>query len=141
MEYNKLNFKNIGPCQILRKFFANSYELEMPARIGIYPIFNVVDLYPYVADDTSQLTGGKDPSEYFQWLNQMPMAQPLEAEDILHTRVAKSTRKKDYLEYLVKWKERPIEYSTWMNVVELESKGFTVVDLMNKVHDFSPLGV
>ena len=71
----------------------------------------------------------------------MPMAQPLEAEDILGTRVEKSMRKKDYLEYLVKWKEHLVEDSTWMNVVELESKGFTVVDLMNKVHDFSPLGV
>ena len=113
----------------------------MPIGIDISTIFKVVDLYPYVAYDTSQLIGGKDPSEYFQWLNQMPITQPLEAEDILRTRVAKSMRKKDYLEYLVKWKERPIEYSTWMNVAEMESNGFTIVDIMKRVHDFSPQGV
>ena len=60
------------------------------------------------------------------------MAQPLEFEAILDTKVVKSTRKKDYLEYLVKWKKRPTEDSTWMSATELEAKGFILVDLMNR---------
>jgi hypothetical protein len=60
-EYNKLKMKKIGPCRILRKFSANAYELEMPTGIGISPIFNVVDIYPFVADDTGQITGDEDP--------------------------------------------------------------------------------
>jgi hypothetical protein len=44
--------KNIGPCKILRKFVANAYEIEMPENVGISPIFNVTDLYPYRMDDT-----------------------------------------------------------------------------------------
>ena len=61
----------------------------------------------------------------------MHVTQPLEVEAILNTKVVKSTRKKDYLEYLVKWKKRPTEDSTWMSAAELEAKGFTVADLMN----------
>ena len=53
----------------------------------------------------------------------MPVAQPLEVEAILDNKVVKSTRKKDYKEYLVKWKKRP---------TELESKGFTLAYLMNR---------
>eukprot|EP00253_Pinus_taeda_P033336 PITA_33336 len=47
-EYSKLKFKKIGPCKIIRKFSANAYELQLPPGIGISPIFNVADLFPYV---------------------------------------------------------------------------------------------
>ena len=124
--------KKIGPCRIIRKFSANGYELDIPTGVGISPIFNVADLYPYVVGDTGTFTGGEDPTEGLQWVAQMPMTQPLEVEAVLDTRVSKSTRKKDYLEYLVKWKKQTIEYSTWMSTAQLEAKGFTVSDLMNK---------
>ena len=106
-EYNKLKMKKIGPSRILRKFSVNAYELEMPIGVGISPIFNVADLYPYVVGDNGTFTEGEDPTEDLQWVGQMPVTQPLEFEAILDTRVSKSTWKKDCLEYLFKWKERP----------------------------------
>ena len=80
-------------------------ELDMPTGVGISPIFNVADLYPYVAGDNGTFIEGEDPIKYLQWVRQMPVTQPLEVEVILGTKVVKSTRKKDYLEYLVKWKK------------------------------------
>ena len=55
-EYNKLKLKKIRPCKILRKFFANAYEIEMLKDAGISPIFNVVDLYKYHAGEISEAT-------------------------------------------------------------------------------------
>ena len=55
-EYNKLKFKKIGPCTILRIFFANAYEIELPPDIEISPIFNVVDLYRYEDRDIDDTT-------------------------------------------------------------------------------------
>jgi hypothetical protein len=43
--------KKIGPCKISRKFDSNAYEIELPDDVGISPIFNVSDLYPYWKDD------------------------------------------------------------------------------------------
>jgi hypothetical protein len=55
--------KNIGPCKILRKFDANAYEIELPNDVGISPIFNVSDLYPYREYDTE----GSEYREKVQW--------------------------------------------------------------------------
>ena len=49
-KYNKLKFKKIAPCKILRNFSTNAYEIELPPDVGISPIFNIVDLYKYQAE-------------------------------------------------------------------------------------------
>jgi hypothetical protein len=52
--YNKLNMKKRGPCKILRKFEANAYKIELSDGVGVSPIFNVADLYPYRADEVGE---------------------------------------------------------------------------------------
>ena len=48
-EYSKIKLMKIGPCKILRKFLANACELDLPTGIGISPLFNLENLYPYQA--------------------------------------------------------------------------------------------
>ena len=45
----------------------------MPIGVGISPIFNVANLYPYVAGDTGTFAEGEDPTEDLQWVAQIPM--------------------------------------------------------------------
>jgi hypothetical protein len=113
--YNKLKMKKIGPCWIIRKFGANAYEIELPEGIGISPIFNVSDLYPYKAEEAE--ADSKQPE--VQWAKQMPVAEKPQMESILDKRVSKRTRRKEYFEYLIKWKGHPVEDASWENEAEI----------------------
>jgi hypothetical protein len=96
--YNKLKMKNIGPSKVIRKFGANAYEIELPDGVGISPIFNVVDLYPYRAEEE----GVEEEQKEVQWTKQMPVADKPQMEGIIDKRISKKTKRKEYFEYLVK---------------------------------------
>jgi hypothetical protein len=126
--YNKLKMKKIGPCKILRKFDANAYEIELPDDVGISPIFNISDLYPYREDDTER----SEDQEKIQWEKQMPVAEKPQMEKIVDQRIGKKTRRKTYFEYLVKWKGHPIEDASWENEVDIQKHGKSVQELMDR---------
>jgi hypothetical protein len=49
--YKKLKMKKIRSCNILWKFEANDYEIELSNNVGISPIFNIAYMYPYREDE------------------------------------------------------------------------------------------
>ena len=104
-----MNF--FGPCKILKKFdCGNAYENELPNDMNISSIFNVAHLYKYHESEDEVYV-----------LDDYPKKKIEEVEQILEQRVGKSMRRKDYYKYLVKWKNRPSEDSTWISQSKLDS--------------------
>ena len=89
--YNKIKMKKFWPCKIFKKFDSgNAYEVELPDDMDIYLILNIVDLYNYHELDDEVVVSEDYPKKQIE-----------EIEDILGQRVGKSTRGKDYYEYLI----------------------------------------
>ena len=120
--YNKLKMKKIGPCKVLKKIGENAYEIELLDGIRISPIFNVLDLYPCKVEEIGE--EGEQPE--VQWQKKMPIAEKPQMEQILDKRVSKKTRRKEYYEYLVKWKGHPVEDASWETEVEIQRHGQTM---------------
>ena len=103
-----------GPCKILKKFDSgNAYEVELPDDMDISPIFNIAYLYKSHEFEDEVVVSDDYPKKQIE-----------EVEHILDQRVGKSTRGKYYYEYLVKWKNRPIEDASWISHFELDSAQF-----------------
>jgi hypothetical protein len=96
--------------------------------VGISPIFNISDMYPYREDDTKESEDQKE----IQWEKQMPVAEKPQMEKIIDQRIGKKTRRKTYLEYLVKWKGHPIEDASWVNEADIQKHGKSVQELMDR---------
>jgi hypothetical protein len=101
-----MKMKKIGPRRVLMKLGENAYEIELPGEIGISSTFNVSDLYPYEAEEAGARS---DEQPAVQWHKKMPIVENPQMERILEKRVSKKTRQKKYFEYLVKWKNHPVE--------------------------------
>jgi hypothetical protein len=120
--------KKIGPCRILRKFAANAYEIELPNNVGISLIFNVADLYPYRRDEAGESNNQKE----VQWEVQLPTTKKPQMEKIIEQRDGKKTKRKTYPEYLVKWKDHPMEDASWVTEPDILKHGKTVQELMDR---------
>jgi hypothetical protein len=62
----------------------------------------------------------------------MPIAENSHMECILDKRVGKKTRRKQYFEYLVEWKNQPVEDASWETEAEIQKHGQTVWELMDR---------
>ena len=70
----------------------------MPSELNISPVFNILDLTEYHEG------GVEDEITVAQWSIPASSSDTKEIEDILDSRVGRSTRNRTYEEYLVKWK-------------------------------------
>ena len=85
-------------AKILRNFSSNAYEIELPKDVGISPIFNIPDLYPYHADEYSQTIEYAEKEKQVQWEIQLPKTDPMLPERILNRRLSKQTNGKEYFD-------------------------------------------
>jgi hypothetical protein len=53
-------------------------------------------------------------------------------ESILDKRIGRKTRRKQYFEYLVKWKDHPVDDASWEDEVEILKHGRTMQELMDR---------
>jgi hypothetical protein len=53
----------------------------------------------------------------------MPVAKKPQMKSILDKRINKRTRRKEYFEYLVKWKGHSVEDASWKNEAEIQKHG------------------
>ena len=55
--YNKLKMNKFGPCKIVKRHdFGNAYEVELPAKLNISQILNILDLIEfYEGDDSNEV--------------------------------------------------------------------------------------
>jgi hypothetical protein len=130
---HKLLMKKIGPLKILHKYGNNAYEVELPPNLGISPIFNVGDLYPFKGTIDEDTLGSATSSEdTYDWVHDLPMPQPITLESILDSKVIKKTRKGVYKEYLVKWTGLPESEAIWMTEADILKHGNRLVDLITQ---------
>ena len=92
----------------------NAYQLELSDKFDVSPTFNVVDLYEFHEEEN-----GDNGSTLYGW-EQIPFKRTQEVEEILATRIGRKTRNKEYLEYLVKWKNRGFEDASWVSEEEIK---------------------
>jgi hypothetical protein len=53
----------------------------------------------------------------------MTVVNKPQVECILDKRVSKKTKRKEYFEYLVKWKNHAVEDASWENEAEIQRNG------------------
>jgi hypothetical protein len=61
----------------------------------------------------------------------MPIVEKPQMESILDKIISKKTRRRQYFEYLVKWKGHPVEDASWEYEAEIQKHGQTVRELMD----------
>ena len=101
---NKLSPKYYGPYKVLQKIVIVAYKLELPASSRVHPVFHVSCLKKVIGENIPVQTIFPELDEEGKII--------LEPEAVMETRT-RQLRNRSISEYLIKWKNLPIEDSTW----------------------------
>ena len=111
--------KKFGPCKIVKRHDSgNAYEVELLSELNISLVFNILDLIEFYEG------GDSDEVADIQWSILAATSDIKEIEEILDSCVGRRTRNRSYEEYLVKWKGRPVEDSSWLTREEVDHLNF-----------------
>jgi len=101
---NKLSLKYYGPYHVLQKIGTKTYKLELLATSRVHPIFHVSGLTKVIGDKISAETILLELDEEGKII--------LEPEAVKEIRT-RQLQNRSISEYLIKWMNLPLEYSTW----------------------------
>ena len=116
---SKLNKKYYGPYKVIEKVGPSAYWVKIPASWKVYNVFNKVLLKLYHKPlflcqiNKERETGDQQDAENHE--------NDYEVETLLDSQISKQGRGHGRLEYLVKWKNYPVEESSWEPVENLEN--------------------
>ncbi|KAJ4971910.1 hypothetical protein NE237_005009 [Protea cynaroides] len=115
-----------GPFEIVRKVGKVSYEVKLPPKLKIHPIFHASMLKPYHSDM-------EDPNRGISTRAPMGVVTSYEkeAEYVMADRVIRRRGVPPYREYLVKWKGLPESEASW----EPSDALWQFQEIIQKFHD------
>jgi hypothetical protein len=101
---NKLAPKYFGPYKFLQRIGIMTYKLDLPPSSHVHLVFHVYFLKKVIENNILVQTVLPKINEEGKVI--------LELEKILETRI-KKLRNRSIMEYLIKWKNPPVEEATW----------------------------
>jgi hypothetical protein len=99
----KLDHKHLGPFTVEEVLLNNTYKLKLPSSMKIHPVFHVVKLITFKADEIPERISPPIPDPII-----VDDHEEYEVEEILDSR-----RFRGCIQYLVKWKNYPSEANSW----------------------------
>ena len=122
----KLDKKFFGPYEIIEKVGTSAYRIRIPSSWKVYNFFNESLLKPYYAPvypNQTTNSGGEDEEAPHDITD-----REYKVEKHLDSRISKKGRGQGKLEYLVKWKNYPVEEASWEMKENLENAQDAISD-------------
>ena len=117
--------RKIVPFRILQKCGHNASKVELPPDIGLSNTFNVSYLYPYRGSQPKN-SGIESTKVDKEIMDSLPKVGTPTIECVLEKREGKKTRRKVYIEYLIKWIGKLVEDASWLPESAMKKMGYDV---------------